>query len=105
MESIKIILVDDEPIIRKALKLELNSQPHSVACGMNDDGEIDLSVLFGEDGDEAGEEFQKGLTTVVDWNSFQEKAEQKKSENVNKAADSREAAEKTLEAMFKSSLK
>ena len=48
---------------------------------------------------------QRGLTTVVDWNSFQEKAEQKKSENVNKAADSREAAEKTLEAMFKSSLK
>ena len=41
MESIKIILVDDEPIFRKALKLELNSQPHSVACGMNDDGEID----------------------------------------------------------------
>ena len=69
------------------------------------DDEIDLAALFGEDGDEAGEEFQKGLTTVVDWNSFQEKAEQKKSENVNKAADSREAAEKTLEAMFKSSLK
>ena len=41
MEPIKIMIVDDEPIIRKALKLELNSQPHKVACGMNDDGEVD----------------------------------------------------------------
>ena len=41
MEPIKIMIVDDEPIIRKALKLELNGQPHNVACGMNDDGEVD----------------------------------------------------------------
>ena len=41
MEPIKIIIVDDEPIIRKALKLEINGQPHRVACGMNDDGKID----------------------------------------------------------------
>ena len=34
------MLVDDEPIIRKALKYELNAQPHTVACGMNDDGEV-----------------------------------------------------------------
>ena len=68
----------------------------------NDDGEIDLSVLFGEDGDEAGEEFQKTLTTVVNWNAPQEQMEQKKNESSNKAADSREAASKTLEAMFKS---
>ena len=40
MEPIKIMIVDDEPIIRKALKMELNSQPHHVACGMNDDGEV-----------------------------------------------------------------
>lgn len=40
MEPIKIMLVDDEPIIRKALKQELNAQPHAVACGMNDDGEV-----------------------------------------------------------------
>lgn len=71
----------------------------------NDDGEIDLSALFGEDGNEAGEEFQKTLTTVVNWNVNQEQTEQKKSENVNKAADSREAASKTLEAMFKNSMK
>ena len=40
MEPIKIMIVDDEPIIRKALKLELNGTPHQVACGMNDDGEV-----------------------------------------------------------------
>lgn len=71
----------------------------------NDDGEIDLSALFGEDGNEAGEEFQKTLTTVVNWNVNPEQPEQKKIENVNKAADSREAASKTLEAMFKNSMK
>ena len=41
MEPIKIIIVDDEPIIRKALKNELNSQPATIACGMNDDGDIE----------------------------------------------------------------
>ena len=71
----------------------------------SDDGEIDLSALFGEDGAEAGEEFQKTLTTVVNWNAHQEQTEQKKQENVNKSADSREAASKTLEAMFKNSMK
>ena len=71
----------------------------------NDDGEIDLSTLFGEDGNEAGEEFQKTLTTVVHWNAHQDSTEQKKSESVDKAADSREAASKTLEAMFKNSMK
>ena len=41
MSPLKIMLVDDEPIIRKALKLELNAQPHTVACGMNDDGVVE----------------------------------------------------------------
>ena len=41
MEPLKIIIVDDEPIIRKALKTELNSQPSTIACGMNDDGDIE----------------------------------------------------------------
>ena len=40
MDPIKLIIVDDEPIIRKALKLELNASPHTVACGMNDDGDV-----------------------------------------------------------------
>lgn len=41
MESIKIMLVDDEPIIRKALKFELNGTQATIACGMNDDGEVE----------------------------------------------------------------
>lgn len=40
MTPIKIMLVDDEPIIRKALKFELNGQHATIACGMNDDGDI-----------------------------------------------------------------
>lgn len=39
MDTIKIMLVDDEPLIRKALKMELNSIG-SVACGISDDGEV-----------------------------------------------------------------
>lgn len=38
---INIMLVDDEPLIRKAIKLELNSGNHQIACGMNDDGEVE----------------------------------------------------------------
>lgn len=41
MEPIKLMIVDDEPIIRKALKAELNSRQANIACGMNDDGEIE----------------------------------------------------------------
>lgn len=41
MDAIKIMIVDDEPIIRKALKMELNSQQTTIACGMNDDGEVE----------------------------------------------------------------
>ncbi|MCQ2273164.1 MAG: hypothetical protein MJZ86_00030 [Bacteroidales bacterium] len=41
MEAIKIMLVDDEPIIRKALKMELNSAEATIAFGMNDDGEVE----------------------------------------------------------------
>lgn len=35
------MLVDDEPIIRKALKLELNASNATISCGMNDDGEVE----------------------------------------------------------------
>ncbi|MBQ2620911.1 MAG: FHA domain-containing protein [Thermoguttaceae bacterium] len=84
--------------VKEAVNRVANSKQNAAA----DDGEIDLSALFGEDGEEAGEEFQKTLTTVVNWNTHQEQTEQKKNENVNHAADSREAASKTLEAMFKS---
>ena len=35
------MIVDDEPIIRKALKYELNQPDCTVACGMNDDGVVE----------------------------------------------------------------
>ncbi|MBO4600281.1 MAG: response regulator transcription factor [Bacteroidales bacterium] len=46
MDPIRIMIVDDEPIIRKALKLEINGTPHNVACGMNDDGEINYRSII-----------------------------------------------------------
>lgn len=39
------MLVDDEPLIRKALKLELNSRDAQIACGMNDDGEVETKEV------------------------------------------------------------
>lgn len=41
MSAIKIMLVDDEPIIRKALKYELNASTVTIASGMNDDGAVE----------------------------------------------------------------
>ena len=40
MNSIKIMIVDDEPIIRKAIKYELNESHAQVECLMTDDGEV-----------------------------------------------------------------
>lgn len=88
-----------------SVKEAVNRVANTKQNAPDDDGEIDLSALFGEDGEEAGEEFQKTLTTVVNWNTHQEQTEQKKHESPNQAADSREAASKTLEAMFKNSMK
>lgn len=45
MSSIKIMLVDDEPIIRKALRMELNAQEQTVACGMSDDGRVERKTV------------------------------------------------------------
>ena len=39
-DSIKVMVVDDEPLIRKAIKTELNERNESVPCQMNDDGEV-----------------------------------------------------------------
>ncbi|MCR4828595.1 MAG: response regulator transcription factor [Bacteroidales bacterium] len=38
--SLKVMIVDDEPIIRKAIKYEINSSPHSVECQASDDGQV-----------------------------------------------------------------
>ncbi len=39
-ETINVMIVDDEPIIRKAIKYELNERHARVDCRMNDDGEV-----------------------------------------------------------------
>lgn len=39
-ETINVMIVDDEPIIRKAIKYELNERHAHVDCRMNDDGEV-----------------------------------------------------------------
>lgn len=39
-EKIKVMIVDDEPIIRKAIKYELNERHGMVDCRMNDDGDV-----------------------------------------------------------------
>lgn len=38
-ETIKVMIVDDEPIIRKAIKFELNERHEKVQCQINDDGD------------------------------------------------------------------
>ncbi len=39
-ETINVMIVDDEPIIRKAVKYELNERHAQVECRLNDDGEV-----------------------------------------------------------------
>ncbi|MBQ7062445.1 MAG: response regulator transcription factor, partial [Bacteroidales bacterium] len=39
-DKIAIMIVDDEPIIRKAIKYELNSRHEQIDCRMDDDGHI-----------------------------------------------------------------
>lgn len=40
MDKIKVMIVDDEPIIRKALKYEINEAHPTVECQLSDDGEV-----------------------------------------------------------------
>ena len=39
-DKITVMIVDDEPIIRKAIKYELNERCAKVDCKMNDDGDV-----------------------------------------------------------------
>ena len=39
-DQITVMIVDDEPLIRKAIKYELNERHERVDCRMNDDGEV-----------------------------------------------------------------
>ena len=44
-DPVKVMVVDDEPLIRKAIKMELNSRNESVECRMNDDGEVTVRKI------------------------------------------------------------
>lgn len=41
MDTLKLVVVDDEPLIRKAIKYELNERHAMVECRQNDDGEVE----------------------------------------------------------------
>lgn len=40
METIKIMIVDDEPIIRKAIRYELNESHAQIQCQLTDEGDV-----------------------------------------------------------------
>lgn len=66
------------------------------------DDDVDLAELFGEDTVVAGEEFVKSLHDSAEWGVKQLKTEE---DGFQHSIDSRDAATKVLEAMFKNSLK
>ncbi|MCR4660359.1 MAG: hypothetical protein K5650_08745 [Bacteroidales bacterium] len=43
--KIKVMMVDDEPIIRKAVKMELNARGSQVECRMDDEGRVELRTI------------------------------------------------------------
>lgn len=45
MNQIKVMMVDDEPIIRKAVKMELNARHAQVECLTNDDGDVETKEI------------------------------------------------------------
>lgn len=45
MNQIKVMMVDDEPIIRKAVKLELNARHAQVECLTTDDGDVETKEI------------------------------------------------------------
>ena len=44
-DKIKVMIVDDEPLIRKAIKYELNERHEKVLCRMNDDGDVETKEV------------------------------------------------------------
>ena len=45
MKQITVMMVDDEPIIRKAVKFELNARHEQVECYTSDDGEVEMKEI------------------------------------------------------------
>jgi len=48
-DKINVMIVDDEPIIRKAIRYELNERHAQVECRMSDDGEVQTKEVFVSD--------------------------------------------------------
>jgi len=48
-DKINVMIVDDEPIIRKAIRYELNDRHAQVECRMSDDGEVQTKEVFVSD--------------------------------------------------------
>lgn len=72
--------------------------------------EIDLSALFEEDSAQKAAEFQQTITNIMDWKKMAEEegldlGAPAVSEAKPNAPDSRDAASKALEAMFRNSVK
>ncbi len=66
------------------------------------DDDVDLAELFGEDTVIAGEAFKQSLHDSAEWGATQLKTED---DGFQHTIDSRDAATKVLEAMFKNSIK
>lgn len=49
MDTLKLVIVDDEPLIRKAIKYELSERHAIVECRQNDDGEIERKEVVVSD--------------------------------------------------------
>lgn len=43
--KLKVMIVDDEPIIRKAIKYEVNERHATIECMMDDDGQVELKEV------------------------------------------------------------
>lgn len=62
MNQIKVMMVDDEPIIRKAVKLELNARHEQVECHTSDDGDVELKEIVLLDTFASGAQMLAALT-------------------------------------------
>ena len=64
-DKINVMIVDDEPIIRKAIKYELNERHARVDCRMNDDGEVQSKEVAVLDTFASGAQLMAALDSPV----------------------------------------
>ncbi len=63
-DRINIMIVDDEPIIRKAIRYEINERHAQVECRMNDDGEVQSKEVYVSDTFASGPDLFAALNDV-----------------------------------------